>query len=62
MFTRVWNTTCTHNHKEGEEVDHVHATHSVNEVMLTDLFHVITHVGTLLNKADPDDNDTTPFE
>ena len=62
VFSRVWNTTCTHHHEEGEEVDHVHASHSVNEVMLTDLFHVIHHVGILLNKEDPSDDDTTPYE
>jgi len=30
--------------------------------MLTDLFHIIHHVGILLNKAEPHDDDTTPYD
>jgi hypothetical protein len=50
VFSRVWGVTCSHQHEENEEVDHIHPIHNVNEVMITDLFHIIHHVGILLNK------------
>ena len=30
--------------------------------MISDLFHILDMAGTLLNKAEPDNDDTAPFD
>ena len=61
VFNRIWTVTCTHQHEEeGDEKDHAHK--MKNEIMLTDLFHIVHLAGKLLNKAEPADDDETPFE
>lgn len=61
VFERIWNVTCEE-HMHGSHGDHVHAQRSKHEVMLADLFHIVEHAGVLLNKENPADDSTLPFD
>lgn len=60
VFKRVWDVTADHKHEECTGAEHHHE--EGDEIMLTELFHIINLAGILLNKAAPDDSDHTPFE
>lgn len=67
VFNRVWKATldgCNEQHKEGPPDDHLHQSDKrlENEILLSDLFHVIDLAGKLLNKKEPADDDTRPFD
>ena len=46
------------------EHDHLHNTNVrfPDDIMISDLFHIINLGGILLNKAEPSDEDTRPFD
>lgn len=50
------------NHKEDNDHYHPDEERDPNEVHLNDLFHVIDLAGKLLNKKEPDEDDTTPYD
>lgn len=50
------------NHKEDNDHYHPDEERDPNEVHLNDLFHVIDLAGKLLNKKEPDEEDTTPYD
>lgn len=61
MFERIWNVTCEEE-VQGSHGDHVHAQRSKQEVMLADLFYIVDLAGILLNKENPPDDSTLPFD
>lgn len=63
VFSKVWKTTCKHQHKETDgEGHHPHGVKSPHEILLTDLFHIVDYSSFLLNKECPGDDATTPFD
>jgi len=57
VYDKVWNATCSNEKVEGHVDDHIHH-EGREEIMLTDLFHIIHYTGILLNKSSPDDSST----
>ena len=66
VFDRIWKATleCGHDHEHGDEnAVHIHPKdREHNIIMVDDLFHIVDLAGQLLNKADPDDHDTKPYD
>lgn len=67
VFNRVWKATldgCNEHHAGDGKDDHIHQTDKrlENEILLSDLFHVIDLAGKLMNKKEPADDDTKPFD
>lgn len=65
IFKRIWKATLDGcNHQAEGEGDHLHNENQrfPNEIMISDLFHILDMAGTLLNKAEPDNDDTAPFD
>lgn len=66
VFERIWKATieCGHEHHDDEvPADHIHPKdREHNIIMVDDLFHIVDLAGQLLNKADPEDHDTKPYD
>lgn len=63
IFKRIWAATLKAcNHKEDNDHYHPDEERDPNEVHLNDLFHVIDLAGKLLNKKEPEEDDTTPYD
>jgi|TARA_B110001450_G_scaffold141411_1_gene132420 hypothetical protein len=63
IFKRIWAATLKAcNHKEDNDHYHPDEERDPNEVHLNDLFHVIDLAGKLLNKKEPAEDDTTPYD
>ena len=65
VFSKVWKATCESedcHHFEEENADGTKRELNLHEIHLSDLFLIIHHAGILLNKAEPDDSDETPFD
>lgn len=52
VFDRVFKVTCENNQLYEK----------THDIKVTELFHYINLCGILMNKAEPDDDDETPFE
>lgn len=50
IFNRVWDLTVEKDSRNPEKI------------YINDLFHILDLAGTLMNKAEPGDNDPTPFQ
>lgn len=62
VFDRVWHVTCNHDKNDKDHVDdHVHG-EKHEEILITDLYHIIHYSGILLNKKAISDESTAPFD
>lgn len=65
VFNRIWKATMNEcNHNDSDEDDHHHTENQrfPNDILISDLFHIIHYAGILLNKKEPLDDDTRPFD
>lgn len=67
VFKRLWKATvetCNAKHDHNESSDHVHSSNTrfPNDIMISDLHHIIELTGMLLNKEDPTDDCEKPFD
>ena len=55
---------CNHDVKEECTEEHIHdrSARFVDDVMISDLFHIVNLASILMNKEEPDDDNTKPFD
>jgi hypothetical protein len=62
VFERVWKVTCANHKKDAAGEECAHDERFEQEILISDLFHIIDLAGQFMNKKAPDDNDTRPYD